>query len=506
MNLSALLVTYHLRKKYDVKSSDWLSREPHLKYAVCHAPSRPMDKDMIYIVDTPRYTMPIRNLSRILVIFTGHDFGDIHKEYANVCVLPPSVSALEILGFLLELFHIYASWNQSLTESRLNNSSIQELLDLTDPIIPNPMLVIRTDFTIIASKKTQYGELKNSVLGASEDTLDLINSLKGDLIYGETFFRTGYYFYPGNEIASPQLCVNIAKSGKTAYRLMMGIGEAPLDDTFGFILEYLAKLVSHGLSENDVQDRNSAHTLRQVFHTLLTNPGADYVEVSRLLSAAGWLSSHYYQCILIQISILDVRNLTLNSICNYVENMIPESCAVEYRGNAVIYIDLDLCSLTEDEINQKMATFIRDSLLIASYSRKLLGHFNFHRQYVQASLTLELGKRKHPSRWIHHFNDIAMPFLMEQATKKLPAYMICHEKLLYLKNMSEAGHSHLYETFRCYLENHLNVTKTAEALFIHRSTLLYRLEKIRGIMRTDLDNPQEMLYLLLSFHLMDMEE
>ena len=136
----------------------------------------------------------------------------------------------------------------------------------------------------------------------------------------------------------------------------------------------------------------------------------------------------------------------------------------------------------------------------------MLGHFNFHRQYVQASTALQVGKRREPSRWIHHFNQIALPYILEQTIRKLPAYMICHERLLDLKYKDEANQTRLYETTRCYLEHHQNIARTSEALFIHRSTLLYRLEKIRDILKTDFSDPDELLYLLLSFHLMDMEE
>ena len=84
--------------------------------------------------------------------------------------------------------------------------------------------------------------------------------------------------------------------------------------------------------------------------------------------------------------------------------------------------------------------------------------------------------------------------------------MVSHEKLLNLKYADEANHSQLYQTVRCYLEHHQSVTKTSEALFIHRSTLLYRLDKIKDILKTDFSDPDELLYLLLSFHLLDMED
>ena len=57
-----------------------------------------------------------------------------------------------------------------------------------------------------------------------------------------------------------------------------------------------------------------------------------------------------------------------------------------------------------------------------------------------------------------------------------------------------------------YLEENLNATQTARELYIHRSTLLYRLERIREILDSDLTDPDELLYLNFSFRLLEQEE
>lgn len=56
-------------------------------------------------------------------------------------------------------------------------------------------------------------------------------------------------------------------------------------------------------------------------------------------------------------------------------------------------------------------------------------------------------------------------------------------------------HTEYYRTLRVYLEENLNATQTARELYIHRSTLLYRLERIREILDSDLTDPDELLYL-----------
>ena len=51
------------------------------------------------------------------------------------------------------------------------------------------------------------------------------------------------------------------------------------------------------------------------------------------------------------------------------------------------------------------------------------------------------------------------------------------------------------DTLRVYLDNNLSVTKTAAALYLHRSTLLDRLAHITAMLGTDLKDPDYCLTL-----------
>ncbi len=83
--------------------------------------------------------------------------------------------------------------------------------------------------------------------------------------------------------------------------------------------------------------------------------------------------------------------------------------------------------------------------------------------------------------------------------------MLGHENLLKLKSMDETNNTEYLRTLRVYLDNHLNAVQSARELYIHRSTFLYRLDKIKGILNSNLDDPNEILYLMLSFRFIDME-
>ena len=58
-----------------------------------------------------------------------------------------------------------------------------------------------------------------------------------------------------------------------------------------------------------------------------------------------------------------------------------------------------------------------------------------------------------------------------------------------LKAHDENSQVSYLETLRVYLDNNLSVTKTAAALYLHRSTLLDRLAHITQMLGCDLKNP-----------------
>lgn len=153
MYLSALLIAWHLQKQYpETIVSSWLSRDPILKYPIKYEGTFLTDNGIIYLVDDPGLPLPVRRLSKNMVLFTGRCIHLSESCKPSYCFLPEAVTMGELLAFLQKLYSRYDCWNQSLMDSRLANGSIQKLLDLTDPVIPNPMMVAGKDFAIIASK------------------------------------------------------------------------------------------------------------------------------------------------------------------------------------------------------------------------------------------------------------------------------------------------------------------------------------------------------------------
>ena len=77
-----------------------------------------------------------------------------------------------------------------------------------------------------------------------------------------------------------------------------------------------------------------------------------------------------------------------------------------------------------------------------------------------------------------------------------------------LMDKEEEYTSEMMHTLEAYFANNGQVNETARELYIHRNTVLYRLEKISGLLNLDLKNTDHLLLLKLGLmfrHLMSSE-
>ncbi len=507
MNLSASIIIKKLEEHYPVKHTKELSTNNCLGRPVFYTGKEQIMSDHLYIVtDINVQTEKISFPKTSLLIFVGEESRNTPSKMSNICTIDCGVDAPTVFNDLQNIFNFFDSWYEQLLNSQLEEDSIHNLMEMSLPIFNSSMVVLGMDFTVMAKAGEMSDIFNEPVFGSTDESYGYINKLKNDEAYNRIREQDGAFLYFSPITNSYNLCCNIKKNGLTTHRLMMLEPREEDGIAYGFLLEILASMIEHAISHKNPQKTEKNKSLHSVLTTILTDRTADYVTTSQRLDTLGWYSRNEYLCLVLKITNMDQKNLTENSICSYVENAVPHSCAFPYRSHIVVFVNTTKAQMDLNTVSERLILFIRDSYFKAGYSRVMVGHFNLRRQYLQALISLNLGERKNPSVWSHKYNDIAFDYILEQSTRRLPGYMISHERLLRLKDMDEFQNTDYMHTLKLYLDNHLNAVKTAKDLYIHRSTFLYRLDKIKNLLQTDLNDPEEILYLMLSFRFIEMEE
>ncbi|MBQ8975660.1 MAG: helix-turn-helix domain-containing protein [Oscillospiraceae bacterium] len=143
-------------------------------------------------------------------------------------------------------------------------------------------------------------------------------------------------------------------------------------------------------------------------------------------------------------------------------------------------------------------SFCRQFECSAGYSEFFSSLEELRVYYQQARVALEYALRDETVR-VCPYGEIAVRHMTDTLYSVLPAELITHPAVAKLRRYDAQNRGELLETLRCYLENEQNTLRTARELFIHKNTLLYRLDRISKLTGLDLDSPDERLRVLLSF-------
>ena len=430
------------------------------------------------------------------------DFGNI--PYIQVA-LENLEEIAEFMNDMQEIFDTADGWERKIHDLMLEHAGMERLLQVTSEFLQNPLTVIGLDFTFAAEAGSKYLPPRARLYTDEGLNVEYVNALLQNETYREMADTHETVMFPAYISGCRSMNRNLFVDEKATHRLILT--ECRVEITQGVICvldilsEKLEFLLAHEEEETD-PDRD----IEQIFVRVLSDRTADYMQISRELSELGWGGNHEYMCLILQITYLNQQNLSTKAISRYIKKKLGDSVSFLYQDELVVFFDLTRLGMNQEEVAGKLVYFIRDTYLKAGYSRVMTGHMNLRRQYVQAKTALDVGSRKKPYLWIHYFSQVAMTYILEQATKRLPGTMICHEGLLELKKHDEENQTQYMETLRVYLEQHLSATQAARELFIHRSTFLYRLDRIREILQSDLDDPEEIFYLELSFRLLEQEE
>jgi PucR family transcriptional regulator, purine catabolism regulatory protein len=120
------------------------------------------------------------------------------------------------------------------------------------------------------------------------------------------------------------------------------------------------------------------------------------------------------------------------------------------------------------------------------------------RSYLEAQQAVDLGRKLRPEGGVHHHDEL-VPYLV-LAQNPLLAERYVNHLLGRLLEADRRGRGSLLATLETYLTRG-SVKDAAEALHLHRHTVLYRLEKIRELVDGSLDDPAVRLRLHLALEL-----
>lgn len=157
-------------------------------------------------------------------------------------------------------------------------------------------------------------------------------------------------------------------------------------------------------------------------------------------------------------------------------------------------------SINSDKTLDYFGEYIQRMGYYSGLSNPFIDFENINDYLLQASYAAEKGSSFDSP--LHFFCDDALSYLLFSCTGEMATKSLLSQGLLALQNYDGKKGTEYTKTLDVYLKNEMSVTRTSEALFIHRSSLLKRLDKIQKLIQDDLKDPDVRLYYRLCLALL----
>ncbi len=117
----------------------------------------------------------------------------------------------------------------------------------------------------------------------------------------------------------------------------------------------------------------------------------------------------------------------------------------------------------------------------------------------EAQDALSTGKSIDSGRRVFSFEEFSVSVMLKHFSETGNLTRYIHPAVSCIAQYDEECRTKLLETVREYIQNSCSIKKTAEALYLHRNSVIYRLHKAEEVSGLDLNDPDTQFALRMSF-------
>ena len=441
--------------------------------------------------------------SDILYIASMRDY--FYDDSLNDCVLCingpdwlklSGIDENEALALILDIFEDFDTWELLLRNAVESGREIQHFIDISKHALPFPVLITDTFGNAVGySKEYTVGEVD-----IFWDSIVLHEKMHDNLFSGSLMD------YQSQDVHDLE---TTAKIFQTAKRRIIGVRLEQDGAPIGTItvVEY-GQSLSKGLCQLvDIfsKEVSSGICMRGKDAELRTAAiiVQDYLDGKSVDEDLLW--NHIYSYVgqsnedLELILFRNIRRADLmykSYMSLRLSNAgIPCFCAPYHD-----YIMAVIAYVNEAEFLYKARELLSSEEYFCGVSLMFSSAETMRNALSQALFAIETGGKTAYS--INKCVDYAYAHMIRQlAEDKNVSTRLLHPALKMLMKYDENHKTELYKTLYEYLCLERNVVATAKRLFIHRNTMLYRLQRLEALLNLDLNDINVRMYLMLSYHI-----
>lgn len=428
-----------------------------------------------------------------LFVVTDTDALDLQASKCSILVLAEHPPVYEVFNKIQNLFIKYENWTNELQTILEKSSDIRKMTELTAILLDECIGLCSRDLEMVL----YHNPHPENQIDFVHLTAEGIKTFWASHVQN-TSQRVPFVFQRDGNV----YCLNVYKNEEYLGVLVLPEIYHKLTEgriqLFNVFFQYLYKAID----KLELASDSGLLNLKMVFRNLIRGEALDEQILNKMLYRYGQNHGRWL-CMASQLS-EPMKKLPPEFICQKIEASNANIIAVEHKG----YIAMLLPVRNEKDSRDLPETFtdvVRNLLGNAGASivfNNLTSAGIYYQQAVAAQKTALLRGKKDT---ILYFQDHAFDYILDSSLGTFtPKYLLPKELLALRKKEKVPGEVDSWDMLKCYLDNEMSMSVTARKLYVHRTTLQHRIDKICEVL--DLSVPENRLYIHYCMYLYDSYE
>ena len=506
MKLNADIIYTQLRKTfpceiYGYREEALTLRRPEF----CVSETDTLKKGHLYLMTRDEFPRHIA-LEKGAVVVCSCKIPNFNYYQENCCFikLDGKPNLFSVSNTLYAIFEKYSNWDHRLSDLLESSADIQEMTDCTSQLFDNPMLILDSCFHFIATagyRGLEAGEKGFDRSGSNKLSMTALNQFLASMDLQVSKKEPLLLDVEGNHVLSLNLFERDEYAGSITLRYMKHLHE-PGDEA---LMKHFAKYMMLAMKQYTTFMTSNKSQLRRAFKELVSNNSISpelWDSVQKLKVSGEWL------CVVLQ-AYGSYSHLPLDYLSDQLEANFPDSLAFPHQDYIILFYNGENLGRKTDyseKLEQGLSEFFGQQMMKVGISSSFTELTRAQIHYLQAVVALKNGTMLNPQEYYYYYQDYALTELVINAQNDMPLELFYSDGLKRLFEHDQTSSTSYLETLRSYLNNNMSASATAAELYIHRSTLLERLARIKRELWEDLDDPDVRLRLMIILKALEIKE
>lgn len=505
MHITAELILDELSKHFEIYAIGGLPHADSFSIPCFLTPETELEDGGVYVGRGS--DLPAKCWAKCLCICVGNRPALKSMRWSGCIVYArgDGVDVLSLMNTLLDLYRTISQWEDAMASAVYAENGLEEMLRISFPLFENRITIVDYNLHALLNCKSDESssDARTAVIERGHELPDYVianfaESYQEYIRYREPF---EYNIVIDNREYT-NICINMYSGNVYMGVCSLRDDNRPLTNSDRALFKLFVQYVQSALDHQSVIGTSNVAILREMIRGMLQNYPVNKGDLTRALDRVvqQWSDSQdapMWVC-LVSKSLSQRKQLPVDYLCATIDSRLEHSITIVSEDNLVT-----LCLLNNEQgierIIDALTPFMQDMGFQAGISMTFRNMLDVQTHYLQALRGLQIGSEAAANvSTVFKFDDYALSYMLENSCGEFDVDKLVPRGFLELQEINSS--IDFIETLCVYLDNECNMSKAAKELFLHRSSMLLRMQKIEE--HVELDTPDKRLRLRMCIRLL----